>query len=69
MILLRWWRRFWWRGNVSAAWLEDTARRECVEGWDGPRWRFPVEQREVAQRERLKRIAALRSDEWERKQA
>lgn len=57
-----------WRGDVSESWLIENARKECVEGWHGPRWRFPAEVKEQAKRERLVRIAQIRRQGW-RKQA
>ncbi len=31
------------KDRVSNAWLYDQATKECAEGWEGPRWRFPAE--------------------------
>lgn len=57
-----------WRGDVSEAWVLENDRRECAEGWDGPRWKFPKEVAEDAKAARLKRIAEIRRQGW-RKQA
>lgn len=49
------------RERVSAAWLDSQCAAEGRAGWEGPRWRFPAERDAINRRDRLARIAAVRS--------
>lgn len=54
------------RERVSAAWLDSQCATEGRAGWEGPRWRFPAERDAMQRRERLARIAAVRSGQKRR---
>lgn len=47
---------------ISMDTLHAVAYRECTHtGWDGPRWRFEAERKELRRQETLRRIAAMRA--------
>ena len=53
---------------VSQDWLIEQSQQESIEGWVGPRWRFPAERVEQNRIERRRRISLVRSKDIEAKE-
>lgn len=55
------------RGRVSSEWLDGQCLSEGRAGWDGPRWRFEAERKEMDRQARIQRVAAMRAGQARRR--